>query len=263
MFFSCDDMDLELLGVFKIKREAAAPKASIKRNYDSISIRTSGSGVFRAGVNQFTVRRGDVLYLPYAYNYTHQTEGETVYALHFITKTSHPFSQSERICCEDSELVEQIIRQMYDVWKEQQQGYRYKCTSLLYDLIYLLNRHSHHLKTIGAGTESCIAAAVEYIHKNYRRESIDIGSLAQLCSVSETYFRKTFKEAYGVAPKSYVINLKLDFAAKLLESRLYTVSEVAERAGFNDTKYFSKLFKKQFGLPPAQYQKKGYLWPST
>lgn len=255
MFFGCDDVQPKLLGVFKIRREATAHYASVQRSYDSISIRTKGSGVFYTEDTHFTVRRADVLYLPHTCDYTQTTDGETVYAIHFITRSSQRFWQSERLCYEEDNAVEHLVRQMYDVWTEQQQGYYYKCTALLYELLYLLNRHSHSLQAVSFGTQNAMTAAVEYIHKNYRKENIDIGNLARQCAVSETYFRRRFKIAYGVSPKTYVIHLKLEFAARLLESHLYTVNETAEKAGFTDTKYFSRLFKQHYGKSPARYKK--------
>lgn len=253
MFFSCDELKIELSGVFKIKRESDTVKTSDDREYDSISIRTKGSGTFICKDRSFSVSRGDVLYIPNTCDYTQKTDGETVYAIHFINKTPIVFEREEIMSVEDIDFFEETVKQMYDIWKEQQQGYLYKCTSLLYELIFRLNRQEHSIKTDGQYRDSRIINAIEYIHKNYRSEAIDIGSLALLCSVSEAYFRRSFKEVYGVSPKAYIINLKLDFASKLLKSRLYTVAEVSDKAGFSDTKYFSRLFKRHFGTTPGKY----------
>lgn len=87
-------------------------------------------------------------------------------------------------------------------------------------------------------------AAVSYIHSHYRNEQMNVSELASMCAVSDTYFRKLFKEIHGVSPAQYIINLRLEYASQLLMSRLYTILEVSEKSGFNDVKYFSKLFKK-------------------
>ena len=80
--------------------------------------------------------------------------------------------------------------------------------------------------------------------------------LADMCSVSSTYFRKMFKKIHGVSPSQYIINLMLEFASHLLSSNLYTVAEVSHKSGFNDTKYFSKLFKRYYGITPTQAKRK-------
>ena len=74
-----------------------------------------------------------------------------------------------------------------------------------------------------------------------------------MCFVSEAYFRKLFKKLYSVSPKQYVINLRLETAAQLLQSQLYSVNEVGDRSGFTDPKYFAKLFKSKYGCSPKEF----------
>lgn len=96
--------------------------------------------------------------------------------------------------------------------------------------------------------------ALNFIHQNYKKENISIETLAKTASVSESYFRREFKRIYSVSPGQYIIGLKLEYAAQLLQSRLYTVGEVAEKSGFADTKYFSRIFKRKFAKSPSQYK---------
>ena len=49
--------------------------------------------------------------------------------------------------------------------------------------------------------------------------------------------------------------MRLQHAAQLLTSRQYTISEVADRSGFNDAKYFREVFKKYYGVSPSHYAK--------
>ena len=85
---------------------------------------------------------------------------------------------------------------------------------------------------------------------------MEICDLARACALSEAHFRKLFKKIHGVSPIRYVIDLRVDFASHLLQSGLYTVSEVAEKSGFADPKYFSRVFKARFGLTPKEYQQR-------
>jgi AraC-like DNA-binding protein len=83
---------------------------------------------------------------------------------------------------------------------------------------------------------------------------MEISDLAQMCGVSQVYFRKLFKLRYGTSPKQYINALRLETAAQLLQSQLYSVGEVSEKSGFTDPKYFTKRFTKRFGCGPKQYQ---------
>ena len=107
----------------------------------------------------------------------------------------------------------------------------------------------------GFAPDNKIKKALDYIHVHFRSEEISISSLAAMCSVSETYFRKQFKNLYSVPPNQYIINLRLENASQLLQSELYTVAEAAEKSGFNDTKYFSRIFKQHFNMSPKEYSK--------
>ena len=254
MFFSESDLSLELLGVFKIKREQYDHKSFEGRGYDILSFRLKGRGRFETKNECITVKKGDVLYIPKSTDYRQVSSDETVIAVHFINYSFKSSNKIEKIRLEDSSYVEKIFTDMYDTWKEKKQGHRYRCMSLLYDLLYFLNCNESTQIIDSLTHDTKMSAVIDYIHTNFRRSTIDISYLAEMCAVSNTYFRKMFKKIHGVAPQQYIINLKLEFASHLLGSNLYTVSEVSRKSGFNDTKYFSKLFKQHFGITPKKYQ---------
>ena len=255
MFFAENELSLELLGVFRINRKVQTTQKSHPRNYDSLSLRLSGSGKFKTENIAFKVQKGDILYLPQNADYTQKTNGELLIAIHFINYNFNKKAKIEIIKAENTERIENIAMQMYDIWKEKKQGYRYKCTSLLYELLYILNCQEHEQIIDSITSDQKIKTAIDYIHTNYRSSDIDISYLAEMCAISETYFRKLFKMIYGISPKQYILNLKLEIASQLLQSNFYTVSEVSEKSGFNDEKYFSKLFKKRFGVTPKEFSK--------
>ncbi|MEE1075049.1 MAG: AraC family transcriptional regulator [Acutalibacteraceae bacterium] len=254
MFFGENEISLELLGVFKIKREAFNHKSFTSRSYDSLSIRLSGSGKFDTKNKTISAKKGDILYIPKNADYIQSTLSEDIIVIHFI---NYSFTKSDEIECisvEDSPFLEETFRQMYDVWKEKKQGHRYLCMSLLYNILYFLNCQKTESIIDSITHDGKMNTVMDYIHTNYRSGEISISQLADMCAVSETYFRKLFKKIHGVSPQQYIINLKLEFASHLLGSNLYTVSEVSRKSGFNDSKYFSRLFKNHFGTTPKKYQ---------
>lgn len=64
MFFSENELSLELLGIFKLERAESTTKANMQRNYDSLSVRLAGSGEFKCDGQTVSVKRGDLLYIP-------------------------------------------------------------------------------------------------------------------------------------------------------------------------------------------------------
>lgn len=253
MFFSDSELSLELLGIFKIKRERSEGKTQNTRSYDSISIRTRGSAYFKTDKEKIKVSPGDILYIPKNECYSQYTDGETILAVHFVNYSFKKDNKIELMKIDDKEYIENLLLQMYEIWKEQGLGYRYRCVSLLYSLLYYLNKESRE-KSYNGSINKRLQIAVNYVHANYRTENICISHLSKMCAVSQTYFRRMFKETYGVSPSEYIINLRLEYATHLLQSKLYTISEVGEKCGFNDSKYFSRLFKKHYKLSPSDYK---------
>ena len=74
--------------------------------------------------------------------------------------------------------------------------------------------------------------------------------------MSEVYFRKIFKEDLGTSPQKYIIKLRLQKAADLIETGDYSLKEIAVMSGYNDYKYFSSEFKHLFGTSPSEYDSK-------
>lgn len=100
-----------------------------------------------------------------------------------------------------------------------------------------------------------IAKAASYI-ENHFNESISVAKLAELSHYSERHFMRIFKSAYNCPPIEYIINLRINRACAMLKEPSATISETAEKCGFDDVNYFSRLFKKRVGISPSEYRKK-------
>lgn len=81
-------------------------------------------------------------------------------------------------------------------------------------------------------------------------------SLAGIMGQSERTLQRRLKDLLGVSFTDYTSSIKLTIAKQLLKEG-HAVKEVAYETGFKDPGYFSKVFKKQFGLTPSEYVKKG------
>lgn len=85
---------------------------------------------------------------------------------------------------------------------------------------------------------------------------ISIKEIADMCNVSEIYFRRLFKEYSGVSPIEYIINSKISRAKKYLKYENISIGNIAELCGFESAAYFSRLFKKKTGDSPIRYREK-------
>jgi len=194
----------------------------------------------------------DVVYLPKNSDYQviSTTRGDC-YAINFLLSeesSDAPFSIHCDNLMQYSDLFEQAVRH----WNRKAEGYQLKCYSVLYQILYQLQRDckvdaSAHSKV------SKLAPAISFIQNNYTRETISIARLAQECGISQVYLRRLFQEVYGTSPLKYVNRKKLELSKELLSSQLYSISDVAYLVGYSDECVFSREFKKATGLSPRAF----------
>ena len=118
---------------------------------------------------------------------------------------------------------------------------------VLYDISYAF--HKHYLSNAEFAS---IYDGIHYI-ENDALQSLSISEIANMCYVSESYFRKTFKRYSGCSPTEYRLNKKIERAKDLLLTNEMTVREVAEELNFKNIYYFSRVFTKKVGIAPKTY----------
>ena len=94
------------------------------------------------------------------------------------------------------------------------------------------------------------------IKSSYSDPALTNESLASECKISEVYFRKLFKEHFGISPKQYVIDVRLERARQLLTEGSVSLAQISEACGFTNQYHFSRIFKERVGLTPSEYRKK-------
>lgn len=77
--------------------------------------------------------------------------------------------------------------------------------------------------------------------------------LAEKMAMSQSVLYKKVKALTTLSVNDFAKTIRLKKAAQLLQQKQYTVFEVSLMVGFNDRKYFSKEFKKQFGKTPSEF----------
>lgn len=101
-----------------------------------------------------------------------------------------------------------------------------------------------------------IDRAVVYIKKNYAR-NVTVSELAALTGYSVSHFRRLFVKKYGVSPREFLYNYKVQKAKELLvEEPEKSVEEIAELLGMYNAAHFCKMFKKKTGWSPREYKEK-------
>jgi len=96
--------------------------------------------------------------------------------------------------------------------------------------------------------------ALQYLENNYQREALTNECLARECRISEVYFRKLFTKEFGISPKQYIIELRIERAKQLLCEGACGTAEISELCGFSSPYHFCRLFKQHTGMTPSEYR---------
>jgi AraC-like DNA-binding protein len=128
----------------------------------------------------------------------------------------------------------------------------YALTSLGYEfLVQLLKERDKS----GASPENrFLADARSYVTRNIGAASVS--SLARHFGYGEKYFNEYFKRRAGATPNRFIIEQRMRYASSLLVNTRKKIAVIAEELGFADDNYFSKVFKKHCGMPPAEYRER-------
>lgn len=93
-----------------------------------------------------------------------------------------------------------------------------------------------------------------YIVSHFNNPDIQIEDIARELFVSENYLMAVFKKEFGITVVDYIANIRMLKAKELIHSSNFKLSSVSSMVGFNDPGYFSKCFKKHFGITPSEYE---------
>lgn len=96
------------------------------------------------------------------------------------------------------------------------------------------------------------------IEKNLDNIDFDMNMMARELGLSRSSLYAKFKALTGMTPNDFVLNCKLKRAAVLLTDRPdWQIADISDRLGFGSPRYFTRCFKAQFEITPAEYRKRG------
>ena len=97
----------------------------------------------------------------------------------------------------------------------------------------------------------------QFMEEKLDDDTIRVDDIASALSMSKTSLQRKMQALFGMSVNEYVMVYRLKVAARIMNSEDVPVSEVGFRVGFTSHSYFSKCFKKQFGMTPREFKEKG------
>lgn len=144
-----------------------------------------------------------------------------------------------------------IIREL----QQCEYGYEDYIASSFNNILLLVSRQQQNGENYTVTIPEEIEMAVSYFNENYNTK-ISVAQYAESLHISTNWFIRNFKQHMKISPAQYLLSLRMVNAQSLLENTDYSVGEIAEIVGYDNQLYFSRVFKKEYGISPAQYRKR-------
>jgi AraC-like DNA-binding protein len=122
-------------------------------------------------------------------------------------------------------------------------------------LSLLLEKHAVFNQKTQEEKEEKFEPLFEYLkQEEYCLKHLDFYKMAKVMQMNPHYFHRIFSKTIGITPQNFINALRLRKAKELLEN-CSSLSQVALESGFYDQAYFTKQFKKHYGITPTKYKK--------
>ncbi|MFC5530498.1 response regulator transcription factor [Cohnella yongneupensis] len=149
------------------------------------------------------------------------------------------------------ETIRLIIEKLQEV--KQLDSLAELCQFIRYEFRTLWEDGRLPLVVADSGSTHAIQLAISYIQQRYHGE-LSLQEVANHVHMSKNYFSEQFKRLAGVNFIDFVIRLRIQYAKQLLNTTTLRVYDIGVKVGFNSSKHFLKLFKREVNCTPAEYR---------
>lgn len=160
---------------------------------------------------------------------------------------------------EQNEEFVRLVCHLFTVYEEKRYGYECEVLSDYYRMLYFLLTSYRETDVDAERVKisrqmSRLFDITSYIQEHFR-EDVTLVSVASAFGFSPTYLSRIFRRYANVNYKSYVLNVRVEYACKELLNTDKSINKIAENNGFPDGRSFSKAFLSRFGITPHRYRK--------
>ncbi|AFH63168.1 AraC family transcriptional regulator [Paenibacillus mucilaginosus K02] len=113
---------------------------------------------------------------------------------------------------------------------------------------------THHREELRVDSRTALEKTKAYIDTNYE-ENLTMDQLARMADISPKYYGSLFKKTFGKTVTDYMTEVRINRAKQLMAQSRLRLRDVAFMVGYQDEFYFSRMFKREVGVPPTVYLK--------
>ena len=227
----------------------------IIHNHELVFI-TEGEGLVGTDPRDFFIEKGSLLYFPPKLFHWMATGKNflTFYGVHFsyegYSDEKLPFGVVSK--CPGFYDIKEKLERLAPLWKSGKMYSDWEMNLILSEILMILFK-AFPFDNDGDDGQSGMDAALDLVHSQPRR-SFTLDELCQAADMGKSKLTDEFKRRTGCTPIDYTLRLRLDLAKKDIADSIRPIKEVAGFSGFEDEFYFSRMFKRYYGISPAAYR---------
>ncbi|MBR2466181.1 MAG: helix-turn-helix domain-containing protein [Clostridia bacterium] len=250
----------------KVNKHRKIVRMHKHRNHE-IYYLVNGTTKYVVGDEIFNVVKGDVVIIPKDTFHTTDSE-ECMHNERFLLSFNDDLFDEQTACLlehllshrlvhipdnrrEEFERILHAIGRHYD--RENPVGMATVKIHIL-ELVSFIYHYSTEAVVKISESDKVVHEISEYINRHYGEE-LALDKLGRKFSISESHLSRKFKSVAGVGIKEYITFVRIMNAEQILRTEDVSITEVAARCGFNDSNYFSAVFKKVKGITPLKFAK--------
>lgn len=263
------------------RRDPQPPIGVHAHDFAEIVIITSGHGVHETGRESYPLNAGDafviggsrqhhysstenlclvnILYQPdqlnlQPYDLGTLTGYHALFTLEPAWRRRHQFNGRLRLTPLELGVVLAYVDTLEEELNVRRSGFKLMATAAFMQIVGYLSRCYARARNSDSRALLRIGAAIGHLEANYHMP-LQVAQLARMAHMSDRSFVRSFQAAMGSSPIAYLIQLRLNRGAALLRQTDLSVTEVAYRAGFSDSNYFTRQFRRWLGQTPCQFRR--------
>ena len=253
-------------GTYRLKNTKRLPTWRPKGRIDyQLLYIVSGKAHFYFNGIERIVQAGRMVLIPPRVEQKYEYFGEEkpeVYWVHFTGSDVKNILRKYEIPMDDpifysgaSSVYSYIFKEMINELQTCRTGYEELLAMYLQQIFLLVQRTRQERKpTVTTYIQEEMEYARRYFNEHYN-EPISIQEYAESRNMSVCYFQRNFKQIVNHTPMQYLLTIRVNNAASLLETTDYSMAEIAAIVGYEDPLYFSRMFRKIKGMSPTEYRK--------
>ena len=151
--------------------------------------------------------------------------------------------------------IEHIFSELYCIPEKIRDGYlKVKILELFLFLSVYDTRANEFGERTYSAAQSRLAMEIGQYMTDHISEHVTLKDIAKQLHLSETHIKKTFQCVYGVTPRAFILEQKIESAAHMLEQTDKSVLEIANAHGYDNASKFSRVFRSVKGAAPNEYR---------